>query len=107
MRAPLRPSSHAAAAPITPAPIMAISHSRITSQDSNTAPHVATHQPRMDHLALRALAVALHHFKCAAVAAHVFAEDAIPGGNDDGDRAESLRLTGEANQRLRLIGVNV
>src|SRR5690242_3518791 len=36
-RAPRRAASQAAAAPITPAPIMAISHSRITSQEFNTA----------------------------------------------------------------------
>src|SRR6185369_15406957 len=36
-RAPRRAASQAAAAPITPAPIMAKSHSRITSQEFNTA----------------------------------------------------------------------
>src|SRR5436853_1732354 len=140
--APRRASSHAAAAPITPAPIIAMSHSRITSQDSITARDVTIHQScvygvrrpvaalvvfhhaasRDYHSAARsahstgcrpqtqlqtALVVALHCLKGAAVAAHVFAEDAVPGRNDDRDRAESLRLAGKANQRLRLIGVNV
>src|SRR5947209_8225374 len=106
-RAPLRATSPAAAAPITPAPMMTMSKVSMTSQDSITRTDAATHQPRIARLARSALAVARHGFEQAAVAAHVFAEDAVPGRDDDRYRAARLRLTGQANQRLGFLCVYV